>query len=522
MARKYARYCATGKLSLDAVLTKASSLTKGLEGFEIARSAQTETRILLDTLDWSFDNAGWLLEVHMSSAQSKCSLVLSNRRQSSFQGTTNMTVAPLSESKRCLDLISVDPPTLRERVSLLAGQRAIITLASIEVETAELIHRDPNGRVDAKVEIIYNADSEEAWVTVLTDAVFDTVFVTADQWFKSRIRNLWEVEPTYDYFATSLANVRRKRGDYSTKSSISPRVKESLATSLVNFLARSWEALNLAYEITKLKCDDESLHDLRVVLRTTRAVLEPVVASYPGGILKELLDSTKALAALTNTARDTDVIVAYLLSRSDDVDLGVFLKHYQAEVRENLELAIAQNYLGLEHLWKSAIAYLVASAHGLYKKTTQQNPLSQETTADFIKTATTNQKDRCRLKVSELANKSDPPAEELHELRKDFKRLRYLLESFDISRSETEVRDIASSKELQTHLGLFQDAEVRLEFLDILEKEVNGRVSSSTIRKLRKSALKERVATQNRATLALKELAKLSGWAAFAKKSRKP
>ncbi len=512
MARKYLRYCASGSVSLADLATAMTHPKRPLSGFAPPGAPTVQHRILLDTLDWRFDAKGWLLEARISSIGATA--VLSNQRGTSFSGSLHGPWLKQQSIPTCLSLTDVEPEALTSRITEIALERAVVGICSLEVITLELEHLDPLDRVDASVEIARIDSSAETWISIFADSIDEDLHDHIAKWFKDRIRSLWEVEAGHDYYDSALATLRRRRGDFAVKTAISPRPGEHLTESLAAFLSKSWSNFSLAYATTKLDCDEESLHDLRVILRTTRAVLEPIVAKYKGGILKELLAETKLLAASTNKARDLDVIVANLLARNPEPELSALLEKLQAGVRNELRLAISKDLSKLERLWHGAIAFLIAGSQGVYKKSSHKDNFLQDKTVDFIKSATEAQKLICLHGVDTIATQSDPSPADLHQLRKDFKRLRYLLESFSVPRSPREERDITEAKNLQTQLGLFQDAEVRMEFVIQLAAEHHDELIGTLGPRLIADAVAQRRDAQDNAVATLRELAKTPGWKA--------
>ncbi len=510
MARKYARYCASGNISVSELVAALASPKRALADFTPIGKAASERRVLCDTLDWRFDAQGWLMELR--TANNATSAILTNSRKSTFVGSLPfMTLAP-DNKVTCVPIAQINPESVRSRAADIALERAVIALCELQVSSIELCHYDREGRLDATVEVVRSPAFDETWISIFTDSWDESLHDRAATWFKGRIRNLWEVEEGHDYYDSALTNARRRRGDYAVKTSIAPKKGEHLTQSLAAFLTRSWSNFNLAYTITKLECDDESLHDLRVILRTTRAVLEPIVSIYKGGILKELLAETKSLAASTNRARDIDVVVAYLSDRHPEPELGELLFRLQAQVRGELRQAISADLSKLERLWQSAIAFLIAGSHGVYKKANRDDDFLHAKTAEFIKSAIEAQKLICQKGVIALAELDDPPPAKLHDLRKDFKRLRYLLESFDISRTPREERNISQAKNLQTQLGLFQDAEVRLEFVINLAADHHSELRTTLGPRLIAEAVVGHKEAQDNAVATLRALARTPGW----------
>ncbi len=503
MTETHLSFRAPGRLEAASAvqrLAKASAKAP----LEVSAAPRHEERILYDTLDWSLFAKGRQLQGALAEDGS-FRLTLSNARGASFTGS-----APGAGA--CLAAEAVEPAGLAERLASLAGPRALFSLAKANLVVAGLQHRDAHGRVDARLELAHSPQGLETWVRIRTDSGDPNLAREISKAARSAIRHLWEVDPSLDYFDTPLSLSRRSRGDFSTKAAVAPREGEPLAATLATFLGTTWLNFNRAWEATQLKCDDESLHDLRVILRSTRAVLEPVAREKGSGILRELLSAIRSTARATNEARDADVVVAELKRRFPHPVLAEGLDEVAGRIQESVEGAIAAGYPDLERLWQGTTAHLLATAHGaMYASEPHRRALAQESLS-FLRQAGRLQREHCRELVQELAALPDPAHEQLHELRKQFKRLRYILESFDVERSRSELRDIADSKTLQTELGSFQDAEVMLQFVNSFLEAKRGDVGEDLANQLVSSALQAREDAKQRSMDVLRELARRPGW----------
>ena len=503
MTETHLSFRAPGPLDAGSAVQRLVKVSDRLQ-LEAAAGPGREMRILYDTLDWALHAKGWQLQAAVAE-DGTVRLLLSNARGVSFAGSADA-------GGRCLRAERIEPDSLAERVSELAGPRALLALATTELVVATLVHRDTHGRLDARLELAHSPAALETWVRIRADSSETGLAREMGKAAKGQIRHLWEVDPSLDYFDTPLSITRRSRGDFSTKAAIAPRQGEPLAATLATFLSATWLNFNRAWEATRLECDEESLHDLRVILRSTRAVLEPVAREKGSGILRELLAGIRSTAQATNEARDADVVTAELKRRLADPGLAELLDEVARQIHGRVESAIAGGYPDLERLWQGTTAHLLATAHGaLASPASKRRALSQESRT-FLRLAGRSQREHCRVMVGELAALPDPTHEQLHELRKQFKRLRYILESFDIERSPAELRDIADSKNLQTELGAFQDGEVMLGFVNRLLESNRAAIGEELSAQLVATALQVREEARLRSLEVLRDLARRPGW----------
>ncbi|MDF9393750.1 CHAD domain-containing protein [Methylococcus capsulatus] len=222
--------------------------------------------------------------------------------------------------------------------------------------------------------------------------------------------------------------------------------------------------------------DSEALHDYRVALRRCRTVLGQMKGVFPEREVRRWLDRLGRLGELTGPLRDCHVMLA---------DLPL----YQSVLPESLRPALAplQSYLERE----------AASAHRIladrlrrmdYRRTIEswqrflERPAPKRPSAPNALAAADELSGRriwklYRRMLREGASLGpDSPSEAFHALRKQGKKLRYLLEFSASLRGDGELRDlIAPLKKLQGVLGEFQDAAVQRDRLlyraEILRQE---------------------------------------------------
>ncbi len=94
----------------------------------------------------------------------------------------------------------------------------------------------------------------------------------------------------------------------------------------------------------------------------------------------------------------------------------------------------------------------------------------------------------------------DTPAEDVHEVRKDAKRLRYLLECFGSLLPTTERKAFVKRlKALQDNLGEHQDAEVHADMLRTMAGELPATTPARDARRRRPARRAARAPAQRRA-----------------------
>jgi CHAD domain-containing protein len=232
--------------------------------------------------------------------------------------------------------------------------------------------------------------------------------------------------------------------------------------SIRNVLAQAWSAHLVALEQhlpgARAGKDSEELHQFRVALRKTRALLKLFRGTLPQAY--GFKEDFKWLAGATGAVRDLDVLTAR--ARHSAATLGVTAAHVAPIIKElRSERVAAQKQLGatlrgsrardLLESWRQFLDTLPARADlslaADVPAWTAINPL-------IIKQSR-------RLLQEGLAIDSSTDPHNLHELRIRGKRLRYLLDSFNALVEQHDVDPLAKKlRRLQTVLGEHQDASV--------------------------------------------------------------
>jgi CHAD domain-containing protein len=227
--------------------------------------------------------------------------------------------------------------------------------------------------------------------------------------------------------------------------------------------------------------DSEFLHDFRVAVRRTRSVLQEGRRILPSAPRAHWRAELKWLGDITTPTRDADVhlldfpVLAASLPPERAADLqplhDLLVVHQR---RSQAELAAAlrsDRYTELSRAWSAALA---ARWPGTGPDACRP---AAEVVAERLRRAW-----KQVIRDGRAIGEHSPP-EALHDLRKDAKRLRYLLECFG---STLDVADVAlvikPLKGLQDVLGEFQDTEVQAAALaDLGDELVQGGAPAATL-----------------------------------------
>jgi CHAD domain-containing protein len=209
--------------------------------------------------------------------------------------------------------------------------------------------------------------------------------------------------------------------------------------------------------------DTEFLHDYRVAVRRTRALLGQLDRAFPAGVMARFGRQFAELAAVTGPARDWDVFLLalpHLDARLPEAMRGQ-LDPVRALVVERARVAHARLNARLR---SAAYRRFVETWTAFLDKPAPRRPSAELAVAPIGELASRRIWKLFRRLLREgRAITDQSPAEALHELRKTAKKLRYQMELFqDLYDAERLALLLRHLKKLQNLLGEFQDASVQI------------------------------------------------------------
>jgi CHAD domain-containing protein len=217
--------------------------------------------------------------------------------------------------------------------------------------------------------------------------------------------------------------------------------------------------------------DSEFLHDLRVAVRRTRALQRGLRDSFPAEALQESRAEFRWLQGVTGAARDLDVYLLEFealrstLPERNRAGLDLLLDALRKRrVRERRRMRSALRSRRAEAALRGWEALLtdVSSSPGAHDA-----PSLSEVAGARI-----NRIYGAMVKAGDKIDDASAPTP-LHELRKQGKELRYLLEFFaSLYPTEPVKPMVRSLKALQDSLGRFQDRQVQADLVRSLGEEL--------------------------------------------------
>ena len=366
------------------------------------------------------------------------------------------------------------PEPLRERLANVIEMRALTVIARVRGR------RQPVA--------VLNEDAKTVVRLMLEDSRVTTTGVRGYEGELERVRELLPASALPFVDEAVLAAGGRPAGT-SAKLDLKLDSDEPATEAAMTVFARLLEVIAENLPGTLEDIDSEFLHDLRVAVRRTRSLQRQFKAIYSDR-LQHFRDEFKRIQQVTGDLRDLDV---YLLDFDDlraslpeamqaELDpLRSVLEHRRAKALTATRRALkAQRTLDALHEWLEFI---------------QEAPKSEQTVSELASHRIT----RVYRKMVKMgrAIDDDSPAEDLHELRKVGKELRYLLEFFSSLYPPDVVKPfIKTLKGLQDQLGRFQDREVQANALRALAPEVGQPATVMAMGVLVERFMKEEIAAR--------------------------
>ena len=360
---------------------------------------------------------------------------------------------------------------LKEVLSSYTGIRAFIRLCSI----------------DALIQSYHILDDNEKTIAVLTcsllsfsnntkHAPFASLFSLVPlKGYHEEIAKMAlheSLESALDFkelFLLIMAAAGQNVQGYSSKINLALDPDSPIHNSTQKLLRFTLSILNQNEYGIKKNIDSEFLHDYRVAVRRTRSILKQLKGVYDPQETSYFLNAFKELGKQTNELRDRDV---YLLKQ------GTYFQYLPAFLQPSLQLFFRDIEASRRTLQKQFCRYLASDTYLSFlekwyefvnRKTLPDPELAPNASLSTITVGVETIKKAWKKVIRHGRQISSATTDaELHALRIDCKKLRYLLEFFaSIFPHKTITPVIRQMKELQENLGDFVDFSVQLQFLHI-------------------------------------------------------
>ncbi|MCW8976690.1 MAG: CHAD domain-containing protein [Sedimenticola sp.] len=445
--------------TIEEVLTALTSR------FPIATELEKTFRhLFFDSFDWRLYQAG--MQLDEVSGRDLHHLVLRNLADDSPYETARL------EGEVARFARDYPPGLLRERITEPLQMRALLPIVEVRsrVVCLKLLDREEKTVLRLQLEENRAKPHGRAEYLPMTHLLrllpvrgYDKYLDQVSRFLSDKVGLLPQSQPL---IALSLASIGRQPMDYSSKLDFilhpemsTDAVARVIFTTLLDTIEQNLPG-------TRGDLDSEFLHDLRVAVRRTRSALTQIKGVFSEAITNEYKERFAWIGQITGPTRDLDV---YLLGfdeyrkslpeqfQADLEPLHDFLVSHQKSEQQALVRKI--NSPHFHTLLKSWRTFLNSPSEPGSEGDHAQKPISKVARKRIYRTF--------RLVLEEgLAIHPHSQPEELHELRKSCKKLRYLLEFFQSLYPKEEIRPLIKTlKSLLDNLGDYQDLEVQADKL---------------------------------------------------------
>jgi CHAD domain-containing protein len=446
----------------------AAAVVDALEhaGFELEPARRT-TRVVLDTFDGRLFSVGLRLEHHRDA---ELALVLRDE-----SGAPPARLAGATAPRWPSGLPS---GPLRTRLAEVTQERALVPHLTLTSHARRALRRDRRGKATVVAELHDNvcADGRGAlgWYLEVQSVAGH---VDEGERITTRLLSLGLIAVDDD-----LASVVAERcGASLAGTSSSPTVPldahEPALSGYRRVLSNLADTIEANRPGTIDDIDEEFLHDLRVAVRRTRSVLKEGKNVLPEVERDRYREEFGTLGQQTSPARDLDVYVAgwddYVAPLGLAGDAGL------TKVRREIERRRAAAHRELAKVLASDECRALIDGW----RTWLADPTVEAPSRKRLGPVVARRIEKAQDKVLRDGRAITPesPGEHLHDLRKDTKRLRYLLECFgSVFPTDERKAFVGQLKDLQDNLGAHQDAEVHLAQLRDLAHDLHERAVVDT------------------------------------------
>ena len=457
-------------VTLDAVSAVIDALTE--RGFRFGDPAGRGVTVL-DTFDGRLHRAGLRLALHQGPGLD-LTLVLNG------DGVVEARIEPAAAPRFAYDLPA---GPFRTRIEAMTDVRALLPQLLVRATTTDAVCRDDEGQVVATAVLIENINVAPGGSTVTADGRGADAMIELRDVVGSRkparraaealeMLGLVSIDSDAVALLAGVAGVDLAGFEASATVPLDPRMPSADGVRAV--LANLADTVDANWQGTIDHLDPEFLHDLRIAVRRTRAVITQMKNTLPPEIVAEGGDGFAWLGNLTGPARDLDV---YLIEWDDYVrPLGGAAPAALGPVHDLLEQRRAAAHAALDDALRSSRA---AALMTNWRKQLEQISTHEREGAHAARPLGEVVRRRMARAQSKLIERGrlitpETPAEQVHDLRKDAKKLRYLLECFGSLLAEGPRKQFVKRlKALQDNLGEHQDAEVHVALIREIARDIH-------------------------------------------------
>lgn len=408
-------------------------------------------RHYFDTFDWRLWRAGLVLEFD-APPQARARLC-------SVHGTGPLIEEACAAVPARPAMWPAGP--MQAELARLVRDRALLEIGSVDLRVASFELRNRAGKVLAFVEreqLFKSGRTGRGRSAALALRIRALRGYAADA--AALLADLAPAVPAGGIFDAAMRQLRRRPGDYSTRLQLRIVRGTDARRALKRVLRFLLDLMDRNLPGIEADLDAEFLHDFRISCRRSRTLVTQLAEVLPAARLRRFRGEFAWLSRVTGPRRDLDVFLLDLerfgagLDAAERVALEPFRERLRAarafEHARLLEALAAPRFRNFCADWRAFL----------------ESRDTRPTGVIAIAAGDATWRAYRRLLRQGRAAGSGAYSEELHELRKTAKKLRYLLEAFRALYPESEVEAVvAVLRKLQNVLGRIVDSQVQQQYL---------------------------------------------------------
>ncbi|MCX7098413.1 MAG: CHAD domain-containing protein [Methylococcales bacterium] len=442
-------------LSANKFIERLSTMT----GVHLA-SRQYTLKTYYDSFDWRLYSNGILCEFN----RSKTASVIHFKKPDQDQTIASVELKEVPAFSQ-----QFQSGELRELLSPILEMRALLPVCTLDYDIYYLNLTNH----DEKTVLRLQLEEHELLPNRVTVQKIKGYNKAAEQLISAFTDELGLTPSQQPLLLPALKLQGRKPKDYSSKITINlaPDMRADIAAKYI--YSHLLKAIKANEQGTIADTDSEFLHDFRVAIRRTRAGLSQLKNVLPEQTSTRFTEFFSWLGQITGPTRDLDV---YLLMFAD------FKNSLPEAIRDDLD-PLYEFLFTKQQKSQQELAKKLKTTHYLATLSEWEQYLKQQAPNNPVEA-------HANLSIKHLANRrlwknyqrvlkegkaitEDSPHDDLHELRKSCKKLRYLMEFFQSLYHEQQIKHfIKNLKGLQEVLGTFQDCSVQEETLKQFSEEM--------------------------------------------------
>ena len=351
---------------------------------------------------------------------------------------------------------------VKSKLKNVIGLRAVLPVASLKLLSANFLLRNSDEKIVAKGQLLQSIadDRIRHYLTLQEMRGYKKCFSQA----KKRLKPVFEQEVAEFGIKTMLTeqNLMTAEKDTSQPLHLTPDMPTEIAVR-----AMAIEMIDQATRhVDGVVSDTDTvfLHQYRVSVRKLRSLISLLKESLPPSTVEAVAPRLSAIAGKTSRLRDLDVFLlekdSYQAMLPDMHEEGLNDLYALVEKQRRLENSRVARYF-LSNDYQHGIAECKAELSAAPAFLTQ---ISKKPVLSVAKSLLIKRYRKIKHMNAQLNDKSVD--EDVHDIRKEFKKLRYLIEFFiELLPRKRTARLLGHLKKIQVTLGDFNDYCVQIEFL---------------------------------------------------------